>query len=63
MKESYLEIPTADGAVHRASSEVQTFTALRFPSLGTENNTDREVVTPSNENHCSFVGSSLSDRG
>ena len=39
MKESYLEIPTVDCAVCRASS-AHTFTVLQCPSL-------REVVVPS----------------
>ncbi len=38
VKQSYLEIPTADCAANRASSEVQTLidyrTELQFPSLG-----------------------------
>ncbi len=44
VKESNLEIATADCAVSRASSEVQTSTVLQFPAQGNEKQT---VVMPS----------------
>ncbi len=53
VKESYLEIPTADCAV---SSEVQTFTVLQFPSMENRNEKQlKEVAMHSSESDSEVV--------